>query len=241
MNAQSVNAHDASRRSWGYIVNLCLRSGCAVTVLIGASACSGGANRTATISMPSPAPTPMPTPTPTPTPASAPPSVERLIAPAAVNPALSSADPDYVVINPDPSVAARQRLFVMLPGTGGAPRELRELMRFGPPRGYHVIGLTYPNDTTVGERCAGNSDINCTGNTRREIITGVDTSPVIAVDPAHSIVGRLTQLLMWLDRTYPAEGWSRFMANGSVDWSLVTIGGHSQGSGHAAYMATVIS
>jgi hypothetical protein len=186
---------------------------------------------------PSPVVQPAPTPAPTPRPV----SVERAIAPSTVNPALSAGDASYVVINPDPAVTPKERLFVMLPGTGGIPRNLRTLSRSAGPRGYHAIGLSYPNDTAIGDLCQGSSDANCTGNARREIITGSDFSPLVAVDTANSIAGRLTGLLAYLDRTYPTEGWGRFLVNGAVDWSLVTVAGHSQGSGHAAYMAKIFS
>jgi hypothetical protein len=189
------------------------------------------------VTPPIPVPTPAPTPTPTPRPA----SVERTISPNTVDDLLPATEPSYIAINPDAAVAPKERLFVMLPGTGGIPRQVREITRTAGPRGYHAIALAYPNDTAVGDLCAGSGDINCTGNTRREIITGVDFSPLVAVDSANSIIGRLTRLLSYLDRTYPAEGWGRFLANGAIDWSLVTVAGHSQGSGHAAYLGKIFS
>ena len=145
------------------------------------------------------------------------------------------------MFNPSPLVTAKSKLFVMLPGTGGIPRNSRELLRTGPPRGYHVIGLTYPNAIAIGDVCQGTTDANCTGNARRETITGEDVSALTQVNTNNSIVGRLTRLLAYLATTYPNEGWVQFLRNGSVDWSLVTVGGHSQGSGHAAYMAKLYS
>ncbi len=170
-------------------------------------------------------------------PASQPPSVERPIRPAALDPTLPAADAEHYAINPSPAVAPKERLVVVLPGTGGIPANLREFTRAGPPRGYHVVGIAYPNSVTVAEYCASSRDADCTGNTRREIITGADTSQVVAVNRANSIIGRLTRLLTHLSTTYPTEGWGRFLTNGEVDWALVTVTGHSQGSGHAAYMA----
>ncbi len=180
-------------------------------------------------------------PTPTPTPVARAPQTERDILPSSVSAALPASDAANFVLNPDPAVAPTGRLFVMLPGTGAIPRNYRTVVRTGSARGYHGIGLTYPNATAVGDLRAGTVDPDCTGNTRREIITGDPLSTLVAVDAANSITGRLAALLTKLDRDFPTEGWGQFLRNGTVDWSLVTIAGHSQGSGHAAYMAKLYS
>lgn len=168
---------------------------------------------------------------------SAPPSVEREISPALTNPALTQFLAPHFAVNPSPSVAPAQRLFVMLPGTGATPRVYREIVRVGAQRGHHALGLTYPNNQTVGAQCLGQPDPDCTGKARREVITGEDTSPVVAIDPANSIDGRLRALLAHLAASFPDEGWGQFLAGGQIDWSRVTVAGHSQGAGHAGYMA----
>jgi hypothetical protein len=209
----------------------------AVSLILASCGPDGGSSGTPTPPAPVPTPAPPPTPTPTPSPA----QVEREILPSSVDPVLPASDAANFVINPNPAVAVRGRLFVMLPGTGGIPRNYRTIVRTGAGRGYHSIGLTYPNAVTVGDLCAGTTDPDCTGNTRREIITGENLSSVVAVDVTNSIVMRLTLLLTSLNRTYPTEGWGQYLKNGAVDWSLVTVAGHSQGSGHAAYMAKLYS
>ena len=167
-------------------------------------------------------------------------SVERTLSPGAVDPTLAAGEAVHYAINPSAAATPKGRLVVALPGTGGIPANVREYMRTAAPRGYHVIGLTYPNAVTVADYCSGR-DADCTGNTRREIITGADTSAVVAVSYANSIVGRLTRLLSHLNQSYPAEGWGRFLAGGVPDWSLITVTGHSQGSGHAAYMGKLFN
>jgi hypothetical protein len=158
--------------------------------------------------------------------------------PAGANPALLPSDPANFTINPDPAATPRGKLFVMLPGTGAIPRNYRTVVRTGAARGYHGIGLTYINATAVGELCAlSSTDADCAGSARREIITGENLSTLIAVNTDNSVVNRLTRLLDYMNRTYPNEGWGQFLRNGAVDWSLVTVAGHSQGAGHAAYMA----
>lgn len=188
------------------------------------------------------APMPTPPPAPPPPPPTGTAQVEREILPSTVNPALPASDSANFVINPDPLATARGRLFVMLPGTGAMPRNYRSVVRTGAARGYHSIGLTYVNATAVGELCSTTTnDLDCAGNARREIITGENLSTLIAVDADNAITGRLTALLTNLHRTYPTEGWGQFLRGGTVDWSLVTVAGHSQGAGHAAYMAKLYS
>jgi hypothetical protein len=125
----------------------------------------------------------------------------------------------------------------MLPGTGAIPRFYRFIVRTGAQRGYHTIGLTYPNDRAVDDLCGSAAPSSCSGDTRREIITGIDTSAVVSVDPANSITGRLRALLTSLHASFPTEGWNQFLRSGEPDWRLITVAGHSQGAGHAGYFA----
>jgi hypothetical protein len=204
--------------------------------LLALAAC--GADESAPPASP-PAPTPTPTPSPSPTPAPA--SVERNILPADTSAAITTNLQAHFVINPAPQIAARQRLFVMLPGTGAIPAVYRDIVRTGAARGYHALGLTYPNDEAVERLCASSPDPDCAGKVRREIITGENTSTLVAVNPANAIITRLTVLLQYLDRTYPAEGWGQFLAGGQPDWARITIAGHSQGGGHAGYFAKLVA
>jgi hypothetical protein len=186
---------------------------------------------------PTPAPTSSPSPTPTPPPA----SVERNILPADTNAAITTNLAAHFAVNPAPQVPARGRLFVMLPGTGATAGVYREIVRTGAARGYHALGLTYPNDEAVGSLCSLSADPDCAGRVRREIITGEDTSTLVSVNTANAIIARLTALLQFLDRTFPAEGWGQFLAGGQPDWSRITVAGHSQGGGHAGYLAKLFA
>ena len=200
----------------------------------GESGSVGGAPGTTAPLPPTP---PVSTPPVVAPPVSAPASTEREIAPATTNAAIVTGASTHVVTNPDPLIAAKGRLFVMLPGTGGTPRNQRLILRTGPPRGYHAIGLAYPNEQAINGLCATSPVDDCTGLARREVITGEDTSSLVAVDAANSIGGRLTALLIHLHRLYPTEGWGQYLVEGRPTWSSITVAGHSQGGGHAAYMA----
>jgi hypothetical protein len=163
-------------------------------------------------------------------------SVERELSPTTANPAVTTNTAAHFVVTPNPAVVAQNRLFVMLPGSGAIPRFYREIVRTGASRGYHAVGLTYPNDTAVGDLCRPSLDPDCAGKARREILTGVDHSPVVSVNRDGSIIGRLEDLIRYLDRTFPTEGWGRLLVSGQLDWSRITVAGQSQGSGHAAYL-----
>lgn len=210
------------------------------SLTIALAACGGDGGGTS--APPPPAPVvvaPPPAPTPPPPPAQGPASVEREVAPAQTGAGITGSASPHVFINPDPGVAAKNRLFVMLPGTLAVPRTYRLILRTGAPRGFHVLGLTYPNDEAVegNSLCGASSDPDCAGKVRREIITGEDTSTLVSVNRANSIVGRLTALLQYLQTAFPNEGWGQYLVAGAPDWRRITVAGHSQGGGHAGYLA----
>lgn len=180
------------------------------------------------------APPPPQAPAPPPPP---PASVERSINPQLTNAAIATNLSPHFVINPNPAATLAARLFVFLPGTGGVPAVYEDIVRRGAARGYHAIGLTYPNDDAVGVLCPGTGPSDCAGAVRREVVTGAETSALVTVNAANSIDGRLLALLVYLNTNFPAEGWGRYLVNGAVDWSLVTVSGHSQGAGHAGFIA----
>ncbi len=207
----------------------------ALGIVFALASCGGGSSGGAAppvVVAPTPPPAPPPPPPPPPTVA----SVERDVAPATTNPALTDNLSAHFAINPA-SGSARNRLFVMLPGTTAIPRFYRLIVRAGAARGFHSIGLTYPNDEAVGTICAGSTRPDCPGEVRREIITGSDTSPLVAVTLPNSITGRLVAMLSYMHTTYPNEGWGQYLVGGAPNWSAITVAGHSQGAGHAGYMA----
>lgn len=202
------------------------------------TACGGGGGSAAAppVSMP-PAATPTPAPAPPPANAGI---VERDILPATANPALTTFLSANFTVRPD-GAAMRGRLFVMLPGTTAIPRFYREIVRTGAQRGYHGIGLSYPNAVTVASFCMGSTDPDCIGKARAEIITGTDSSPVVDINLANSISGRLADQLRYLHQTYPGEGWNQFLRGSDPDWSRISLAGHSQGAGHAGYAAKLFN
>jgi cyclophilin family peptidyl-prolyl cis-trans isomerase len=164
-------------------------------------------------------------------------SSERAVAPAATDVAINLALDAHFAINPSPSVAAARKLFVFLPGTGAVAQNYRLILRAGAARGYHAIGLNYPNEEAIGSLCNDDADVDCHGKAREEVVTGVNLSTKVDVNRANSIVNRLLKLLTYLDARFPTEGWGQFIVAGQPAWQKITMAGHSQGGGHAALMA----
>lgn len=194
-----------------------------VAACLGLAACGGGDNNESS------------------NPPSPPASTERDIRPEATDPAITTDLEVHIAINPSPSVTAKQKLVVMLPGTGAVPSQYRLILRSGAARGYHTVGLNYPNGQAVGTECLIDNDDDCHGKLRRETIQGTDVSPHINVNVGNSLTNRLRKLISYLHTLAPDEGWNRFLVNGEPDWSRITVAGHSQGGGHAGYLTKLVS
>lgn len=208
-----------------------LRSSVAFMALAAALIAGCGGGGTSAIAPPAvtpPPPAPPPPPPPT--------TTEHEVGPAQTSADISASLVPHLAIAPV-AATAKARLFVMLPGTASTSRQYQLIVRRGAARGYHSIGLIYPNAEAVELLCGPGSAPDCVGLARREVITGADVSPVVAVNAANSITGRLTALLSYLATTFPSEGWGQYLSSGRINWSLVTVAGHSQGAGHAGFLA----
>jgi hypothetical protein len=180
--------------------------------------------------------------------ASAPLSVERpvnaTLTDTSITAAPIAAEAPHVAINPSPSVSARGKLFVFIPGTRGVPTQYSFILRAGAARGFHALGINYENQTAMGSLCQNSSELSCYWNARNAVVFG-GGSPVTGQTPvssADSIVNRLNKLLVWLRANHPAENWGQFLAtDDTVDWSKVVLAGHSQGGGHVGVLAKTVS
>lgn len=164
--------------------------------------------------------------------------VEVAFAPKEADPAITRAFEDhYAVLDTDRAGSRTGELFVFLPGTGGSPRFYRLIVQEAARQGHLSLGLSYPNEVAVGDLCAGSPDAECHGKVRQEILEGRDTSPLVEIARADSIEVRLVKALAVLDARFPSVGWGRFVADGHPAWDRIRFAGHSQGGGHAAYIA----
>ncbi|MBM4239555.1 MAG: hypothetical protein FJ154_08500, partial [Gammaproteobacteria bacterium] len=76
----------------------------------------------------------------------------------------------HITINPSPSVAPKGKLLVFFPGTQGRPGQYTYILRAGASRGFHAIGLNYPNQIAMGALCQVSSDPECYWSARNVII-----------------------------------------------------------------------
>lgn len=162
----------------------------------------------------------------------------QFLDPAATDSAITAwTQPHYVSLNP--SVAARNQLFLFFPGTGGLPRHYQLLNRHAADLGFHALSLRYPNDRAVNTLCALRLNLDCYGAVRLEIVDGTDRTDLVEVDRTNSIENRLIKALQHLDAAAPDDGWGYYLhADGTINWAQIVVAGHSQGGGHAAIIAS---
>lgn len=141
-----------------------------------------------------------------------------------------------VFINTD--CISNDKLLLHLVGTFDNPASTTFFPSLAANNGFKVVVLKYPNNISGTSACRNSADVDCHWKYRQEIIFGTDTSAHVAVDTSNSIVNRFQKLLMHLDSLHPLENWDQFLNNqNSIDWSRVQVSGHSQGGGHAAFIA----
>jgi hypothetical protein len=145
-------------------------------------------------------------------------------------------DAESVVVRPTHS-RPKGRLFLFLGGTKTIPRLYKYIVAVAARHGFNAIALEYPDVPRITNLCASSKDPKCWGNARNEVFTGQNTSPMPPVNKTNSIQQRLIDLLTYLARTDPKNGWSTFLNRGEPQWQLIEVGGHSQGGGHAAYIS----
>ena len=117
-------------------------------------------------------------------------------------------------------------LLVSLGGTNSKPADLEAFDLEAVSLGYKVLALDYPN-SVISTAARDSKQPDAFDHFREEIVEGKPTSDLVEVDRPHSIEGRLQSALSQLE-------WSQ-------DWSKTVVVGHSQGSGHAAYLGKVHS
>ena len=128
-------------------------------------------------------------------------------------------------------------LYLHLAGSGGLPENSQRLALFAAARGYATVSLAYPNWPSVAALTGSLGDPAAPGAVRAERLFGVDASALVEVDAANAVANRLVRLLLHQHAAHPAEGWDRFLDGDQPRWSRIVVGGHSQGAGHAAYLA----
>ncbi len=145
--------------------------------------------------------------------------------------------PDSHFVMRAAGVAPVGRLFLFLPGSAVGASYYQLILAQAAAAGYHAIGVTYPNGTTVAERCAALAS-SCYGDVRLELLTGKATTTAIDIDRANSIENRAIKLLRFMRSTEPSGNWGQFLVGDTaIAWTKVSVAGHSQGGAEALFIA----
>lgn len=207
-------------------------------------ACVRTADDLVLIPLPGPTPTVAPSATPEPTtepsPSPAPDGLEvRRVRPSETSAGLDDRYGEHRVYWPSNLLIPRGAV-VFLPASGLFPANYEHLMQFAAEQRQVVIGLAYVNEAPVNELCPPDLATlagTCHGDVRAEVIYGEPRSDRVDVSPAESIEGRLFALLAYLRVNERRVLWGRLIDDDRPRWSMLTLAGHSQGGGHAAFVA----
>ncbi len=141
-----------------------------------------------------------------------------------------------VFINPD--CIQNNKLVLHLIGSFDDPVNTSFFPTLAANNGFKVIVLKYPNNIAAASACADSNNPFCFQNFREEIVYGTNSSNAVNVDESNSILNRFEKLLSYLDNSFPTESWGDFLTpSENINWSNILISGHSQGGGHAAFIA----
>jgi hypothetical protein len=173
---------------------------------------------------------------PGPQPGDPPQLYEYKVLPSATNPAITTFNNEHLVYF-DTRSAARNKLFIFLPGTTGTPGFYSLILKRAAALGYHSIGLMYPNGSEMYVASSASPDNTQFGKCRQEIFDGTDQTTGVNVNSDNCIKNRLIKLLQYLNLQYPTQGWGQYLSGSDVAWIKCVVAGHSQGGGHAWYIS----
>lgn len=140
----------------------------------------------------------------------------------------------YVAVNKNKKI---NKLFLFIGGTSSSPRDYNLICNHAASLGFDAISLSYPNSVAAAP-LGDSSDPMVFDNYRDEICFGNPVSNNVSVNELNSITERTLKLLQYLKQNRPSENWSQYLdSQGTIDWLKVTVVGHSQGAGHACYLA----
>lgn len=139
----------------------------------------------------------------------------------------------FVTVNR--SNTSGKKLLVSIPGTTGAGDVMRSFDSVAALEGYHAISIDYPNNRNTATFISS-TDKAAFNKFRQELDFGTPVCDSVNVDSLNSIVNRITNLVIYLAKTRPGEGWNNFLDHGQIAWERVTLAGHSQGAGHVSYI-----
>jgi len=140
----------------------------------------------------------------------------------------------------DPQAGQKNRLLLFINGTGSKATSSLPLLRIFAGWGYHAISLDYDNNVLAAALAHGTNSM-VFDQYRNAIVTGAPVSNRVTVGPANSILNRFQKLLVYLTVHDPRGGWDDFVQGKTPVWKRIIVAGHSQGSGHAAYIGKMFN
>ncbi|HXT71731.1 MAG TPA: hypothetical protein VN700_18390 [Vicinamibacterales bacterium] len=150
----------------------------------------------------------------------------------------------------EPSGSAKGTLVVLLNGSGSTPSELtfnpaQNLFVAAAASGNHVLAVAYRSDVAVVTMCGSRPE--CYGASRSTLVNGAFASDadgsLADIREDEGIISRIDQALRALAASRPGAGWDAFIKSTAtapadrIAWQRIIAAGHSQGGGHAAYLA----
>lgn len=129
-------------------------------------------------------------------------------------------------------------LLITLGGTNSLPSDYKAFTEVAVAKGYAAIGIDYDNHV-ISTTCKAHSDDLCFDRFRREVVVGNSRSSLLNVDADNSILQRIHDTLSLLALYEPAH-FAQFIQNEQIQWQKIVVAGHSQGSGHAAYLSKLV-
>ncbi|GAB4397594.1 MAG: hypothetical protein OHK0053_14400 [Microscillaceae bacterium] len=160
------------------------------------------------------------------------------VLPQTTDPNISTGLSTQYAYLPQEASLRKNRLFIFLPGTFAKPQTYLRITQTAAEYGYHAIGIHYQNSQDIGSYCGSTNDETCDSLVLQEFFSGEDTSPLVTVGLANGFQNRIKKMLLYLDAQNPGENWQQFLdANQQIRWNLVSLAGHSQGSGHTLFIS----
>ena len=156
------------------------------------------------------------------------------VSPNQTDPDYTIQDSNYIAINASTQI---NKLFLFFGGSFSSPGNYKFICKVAADLGYDAISLCYPNGVPVYP-LGSTADSLVLDKFRQEICFGTPRSIFVSVDTLNSIYTRTLKLVQYLSVTYPSQNWGQYLLTATtLDWSKIAVSGHSQGSGHAAYLA----
>ena len=155
------------------------------------------------------------------------------IAPQDTDPAITQARGPHLAYLPQ--TTPNGYLLLSLGGTNSLPSDFKAFDTVAAEQGFTALALDYPN-TVITTSCKTSPEPDPCTLFRQEIATGQPVSQLVEVAPENSIEHRLDALLAYQAKHDPEHFGQFYNENGPV-WNKIVVVGHSQGSGHAGYLA----